>query len=160
MSPYLHTPVTTMSFKSIALAASAAALTLMPTSAFALSAGITRQAGTNVRILVSHNGSPISADMVAVDKDYNQLSARAMPATLRVGNGRMRTVNMRVPANTYAVCAVSEPLVSGGDFGSAFRIETCAAVNPDKLQRGKTLSFGSGATSTPGSIGLRNSLSN
>ena len=145
-----------MSLKSIALAASVAALTLTPTSAFALSAGIVRQAGTNVRVIVSHNGAPIQADMVAVDKEYNRLSARVMPATVRVGTNNSRRVNMRVPENTYAICAVSEPLLAPGEVGGAFRIETCARVNPDKIKKGNRLNFGTQRTS--GSLGLRQAL--
>ena len=75
------------------LAASAAALTLMPT-AFVFG-GHFPGSPINVRILVSHNGSPISADMVAVDKDSTDcLRGLCLPLFVLDTNC---TVNMRVP---------------------------------------------------------------
>ena len=149
-----------MNLKSIALAAGAAVLALSPSAAFALSAGVLEQHGTNLRVLVSHGGAPIEARIVAVDENYNELKeARAFPDQLLI-TGDPKRVSMAVPMNTYAICAVADITYNDPNtqVATGMIIESCARVNPHKLQQGAQLNFG--GRKTPGGQRLRNGLQN
>ena len=148
-----------MNLKSLATAAGVAALTLTPSSAFALSAGVLQQSGANLRVMVSHGGAPTEVRMIAVDEDYNALEdTRAFPAVL-MATSEPRRVTMSVPTNTWAICAqTTNAYVPEGELGIGFIVESCARVNPHKLQRDASLNFG--ARRTRGGVGLQRSLQN
>jgi len=147
-----------MNLKSLALAAGAAALTITPTAAFALSAGVLQQNGTNLRVLVSHRGAPVEARMVAVDEEFNELEGvKSFPEKVLVTTDPRRVV-MSVPTNTWAICAVADVTYDDipGQVGHSFIVESCARVNPHKLQNEPQLRLN--GTRTPGGHGLRRSL--
>lgn len=131
-------------------------LNLLPASLslFALSAGIVHQAGTNVRVSLSHNGAPLEVRMVAVDRQYNDVEGtQSFPEVARATR-KPRKVSVRVPSGAWAICARTvKPVGFNGQIGSGVHFESCAELDPDQLQ-GRRFGFGSFGSSN----GLRNAL--
>ena len=108
-------------------------INLLPASMslFAIAAGVLHQAGNNVRVQVSHNGTPVEVIMTAVDENYNVLKGtQVMPGRV-VASRTARQVNMRVPVGTWAICArTAEPISYAGNVSGGVHFESCAAIGP------------------------------
>lgn len=72
----------------------------------ALALGVAMSNGTTARVEVSHPGTPISVEIVALDQNDRELPAKALPQRLTVGHNNTRTVRVLIPDNASALCAV------------------------------------------------------
>jgi len=94
----------------------------------ALSTGILQQSSNRVTLLVGERGNPVEVKIVAIDRQYNDVSAS-------------------VPNETWAVCAkVVDPLQIN-QTGSGVIYKTCALVDRTKFRNNPNqLDFGSTRT--------------
>jgi len=70
-----------------------------------LALGVLFSNGTAARVEVRHAGAPIPVEIVAINKDNQELSVDALPSRLIVGHNRQRIVRIKIPSNATAICA-------------------------------------------------------
>ena len=131
-------------------------MTLIPAfTTLALAAGVLSHAGPTVKVLVTHEGSPIEVEMLAVNEQLQEIpGTRTFPGVFMVGTNNGRRINMQIPKGTWAVCVRTTKDFVVDDTGAGIRAKSCARVRPGWWQESGGLNFG---RSQSGS-GLRRAL--
>lgn len=113
---------------------------LMP---FALAAGVLSHAGPTVKVLVTHQGSPVEVEMLAVDENLKEIpGTRTFPGVFQVGSANPRRINMQIPKGTWAVCVRTTEGFTMDATGASLRAKSCARVRPGWWQESGGLNFG------------------